>query len=140
VQERLKLLTAELDKLPKPAPDLTKDQVEDAAKRLKVIHDNLVLCDTKLGDIEKTYGFSTEERKALAWFIEQQQAELRRLTEAAEAQTQQLKNNPPATPKANTAPSSTDKAAPPTIPPANGAPAPAAVPKTPPSEPAQPKK
>jgi proteasome lid subunit RPN8/RPN11 len=82
VRERLKLLTEELGKLPQPAAEASKEQSEDAAKRLKVIKDNLVLCDAKLADIEKTYGYSNEERKALALFLEQQQAEIRRLEEA----------------------------------------------------------
>jgi hypothetical protein len=83
VRERLKLLSDELVKLPPPSATLSKEQIEDSAKRLKTISDNLALCDAKLTDIEKVYGYSDEERKALALFIQHQEAELRRMSEAA---------------------------------------------------------
>jgi hypothetical protein len=153
VRERLKLLTDELAKLPKPAPDLTKEQTEDATKRLKVINDNLILCNTKLGDIEKAYGYSDEERRALAWFIEQQRAELRRLAEAAsqsKTDEQSTKGQPTATKPITTQPSatqpntpqpSTDKTgAPSTVPKATEAPSPDAMKRTPPADTAPPKK
>jgi proteasome lid subunit RPN8/RPN11 len=152
VRERLKLLTDELAKLPKPAPDLSKEQTEEAAKRLKVINDNLVLCNTKLGDIEKAYGYSDEERRALAWFIEQQRAELRRLAEAAQGKTEDpsTKGQPAATKPTTTQPGATqpntpqpneDKTgAPSTVPKAMEAPSPDAIKSTPPAESAPPKK
>lgn len=83
VRERLKLLPDELVKLPPPSATLSKEQIEDSAKRLKTISDNLTLCDAKLTDIEKVYGYSDEERKALALFIQHQEAEIRRMAEAA---------------------------------------------------------
>ena len=64
VRERLKLLSDELVKLPPPSATLSKEQIEDSAKRLKTISDNLTLCDAKLTDIEKVYGYSDEERKS----------------------------------------------------------------------------
>ena len=82
VRQRLELLTDELGKLPQAGADVSKEQSEDASKRLKVVKDNLILCGAKLAEIEKSFGYSNEERKALASFIEQKQAELRRLLEA----------------------------------------------------------
>jgi proteasome lid subunit RPN8/RPN11 len=81
VRERLKLLTSELSKLPPPSGDPSKEQAEEATKRLKIINDNMALCVTKLADIEQRYGFSDEERRALAWLIAQKEAELRRIAE-----------------------------------------------------------
>jgi hypothetical protein len=109
VRDRLKLLSDELAKLPKPSAELSKEQIEDTAKGLKVIHDNLILCDTKLAEVEKTYGYSEEERKALAWLIAQQEAELRRLAEAAQNKTDQDSDAA----KPNAAAPTTEKGGPP---------------------------
>jgi hypothetical protein len=153
VRERLKLLTDELGKLPQSAAEVSKEQSEEAAKRLKVIKDNLILCDAKLADIEKTYGYSYEERKALAWFIEQKQAELRRLVEAqADSKTtkQSTETQPAAKKPGATQPSAiqptpveprTDKTGAPRDATKNKeAPATDTGKKSPPSGPAQPKK
>jgi proteasome lid subunit RPN8/RPN11 len=82
VSERIRLLANAVDKLTQSAGEGSKAQ-PGVVKRLKEVKDNLVLCDTKLSEIQRTYGYSDEERKALALLIERQEAELRRMAEAA---------------------------------------------------------
>jgi proteasome lid subunit RPN8/RPN11 len=153
VRERLKLLTDELAKLPKPAPDLTKEQTEEAAKRLKVIHDNLILCDTKLAEIAKTYGYSNEERNALLLYLGQMQSTIRQQEEARaqSAAAENASKTQPSATKADTAPSTAtppnalqpktnEAGAPSTVPKALEAPSPDAIKRPPPADTAPPKK
>jgi len=117
VRERVHLLSNAIDKLAQSPVDSSKEQ-PDLTKRLKEIKDNLILCETKLGEIERTYGYSDEERKALALLIERQEAELRRMAEAAAngKATEEAQKAQPGTAKADTSP---PKSAPPVAGPKN---------------------
>lgn len=81
VRTRLAILTQELDKLPAPNATLSKEEVEEAAGRRKLLHDNMLLCTTALERIEQVYGLSDVERARLALIAALKQAELRRMEE-----------------------------------------------------------
>ena len=79
VRLRLAALSDELEKLPAPTAELSKEEAADAVKRRKLISDNLVLSEQALARIEQEYGLSPEERAVLALIAAQKQAELRRM-------------------------------------------------------------
>ena len=85
VRTRLGVLTKELDKLPTPDIELSKEQHDEAAARRKLLHDNLALCSSALERIEQVYGLSTVERAVLAQIAVRKQTELRRMQEEAAA-------------------------------------------------------
>jgi proteasome lid subunit RPN8/RPN11 len=93
VRTRLGVLTQELDKLPKPDTELSKEQSEEATARRKLLHDNLVLCSSALERIEQVYGLSHVERAVLAQIAVRKQAELRRMEEEAAAPKRQAAPN-----------------------------------------------
>jgi proteasome lid subunit RPN8/RPN11 len=87
VRLRLDALTQELDKLPEPGTEVTNEQREEAIRRRKTIRDNLELSSKALERTEKAYGLSDIERAILARIAAAKQAELRRMEEAAAAQS-----------------------------------------------------
>lgn len=101
VQSRLNMLSNEVDKLPAPGAELSKEQAAEANDRRNAVHDNLVLCARTLGSIEKTFGLSDEERGYIARIVAMKQAELRRVVEAA--------NQPKTSAEANGKASKSDK-------------------------------
>ena len=68
----------EVQKLPAPGEKLSEEQTAAAAKRRKVISDNLLLCERALEEIENEYGLSEDEQLALARLVAEKQAALRR--------------------------------------------------------------
>lgn len=153
VQARLKLVTEELGKSSQSATTPTKEQSDDQAKRLNVIKDYLIICDAKLAEIAKAYGYSNEERSALLLYLQQMQANIRQQEQARaeSASAEHASKSQPSGTKADTAPSSTtppnalqpktSKAgAPVETPKATEAPSPDAIKSAPPADIALPKK
>ncbi len=81
VLARLAAITQQLEKLPDPGAELSKDQIQQAADHRKILHDNLVISAAALEQIGSLYGLSDTERAVLAQIAAQKQASLRRLVE-----------------------------------------------------------
>jgi proteasome lid subunit RPN8/RPN11 len=77
IRARLSGISGELESLPEPTAELSPQALEEATKRRRLIADNLVFCERRLGQIQEQYGNSPVELAALAQFVAQKQAELR---------------------------------------------------------------
>jgi hypothetical protein len=71
-----------LDKLPEASGEKSKEQVKQLADKRKMIRDNLLICATKLNEVEQEYGMSAEDRRVIANIILKNQIELQRKFEA----------------------------------------------------------
>ena len=82
VRTRLHVVNEALEKLPAPAANPSKEELQDIAKQHKLVRDNLLLCEEALARIEARYGLSESERLILSRIVAQKQAELQRMMEA----------------------------------------------------------
>lgn len=81
IQERLRVVSAEVNKLPTSTTDLTPEEMKDLAKQRDLIAKNLDYLDSALGSVSQEFSFSREEEAVLSELAMNKVAELRQLAQ-----------------------------------------------------------
>jgi proteasome lid subunit RPN8/RPN11 len=89
VRDELSTLAEAFDSLPASDEGMSDEERENFDKQRELIAHNLSACERMLGNIQKMYAYSDEERMMLLRLVAQKQDELRRISEAAAANAKQ---------------------------------------------------